>query len=190
MYSPRRFEFLHSWHDMRTESVNLRGLMVKMRQFSSVAASRGYPAFLSGEAASNPINATPYVADLSELRDGGYLRSGAELLDPLCESISDLVATGAQPLAVLIGGSALEPGREPKDLDCVVFYTGSPADGKASIAHWLEAARARSLDIRLVPIDGDPVLALKSALFFGALYARRRGDTDPGKGLLLVDCRG
>jgi hypothetical protein len=167
----------------------LGDLMREMHRLSSVAASRGYPAFLFGETASTPTNATPYVADLGQLQAGGLLCSGQHLADTLVKALVELAGMGIQPQAVLIGGSALKPERLPKDLDCVVFYKGTPSSSHMSISDWLVSMRKCALDIRLVPIDGDPILALKSALFFGALYGRHRGQTDPGKGLLLVDCR-
>lgn len=164
-------------------------LVQEMLRLSSIAAARGYPAFLFGPANSTPINSTPYVSTLDHLRADAFGDESHSLVQALRDCLDDLSRTGATARVVLIGGSALDPERVPNDLDCVVFYEGSPSSPDHPIGAWLQRTRDARLDVRLVPLDGDPILTLKSALFFGALYSQRYGEHDHTKGLLLVDCR-
>jgi len=83
------------------------------------------------------------------------------------------------------------PTLDPKDLDCVVFYEAAP--GSTPLAEELEAflmaCRERSLDMRAIAMDGDPILFVKSVSFFSTLLSVHRHSLEVVRGLVLVDCR-
>lgn len=153
------------------------------------AKERGFPAFLDGDRRSTPLNATPYIASLDELdvRDGSEKRS--ILLRNLRIGLMELEEIGLHALAILIGGSFLDQRKDPGDLDCIVFYATGLEPNLTVGSDWQIKQRARGIDARLVPLDSDPIVLLKSALFFGALYSRPTGEHESTRGLVLVDCQ-
>lgn len=150
------------------------------------AVSEDFPAFLDSIDLSTPLNASPYLVGLTEFvtrqRDPGRDQLVARLQDAL----NNLRDMGANPQALLIGGSFLDSTQTPHDLDCVVYYESETRP--SGLARWQLKQHDRGLDLRLVPIDSDPILVLKMTLFFGALYGRGRGALPALRGTLLVDC--
>jgi hypothetical protein len=58
----------------------------------------------------------------------------------------------------------------------------------AALATLQAAAKARGLDLRLLPLDGDPLLLIKTVSFFSMLYSKNEGERTIIRGLVLVDC--
>jgi hypothetical protein len=154
------------------------------------AAERGFPAFLGPVSGSTPLNATPYVTSLSDVRSGAALPHRSDLMQGLVAAVDEMRAHGIEPLAVLIGGSVLDAKAAARDLDCVIFYSRT-ADLELP-AKWLKAAQCRwrdcRLDARLIPADASPLLLIKTVSFFTALYSQNKTSGPHARGLVLIDC--
>lgn len=157
----------------------------------NAAAALHFPPFVGPERDSTPLNATPYVAHLDDLREGTFLSNRAPFVAELIAALERLGDLGMAPVAALLGGSAIGPKPDPGDLDCIIFYEQAPgqqvrAEGGAAFR---SKAKARGLDCRLVPIDGDPVLLLKTVSYFSMLFSKKEGSLRIERGLVLIDCR-
>jgi hypothetical protein len=153
------------------------------------AEARDFPPFLTAERQSTPVNATPYVVSLSDLVAGRALARRKRFVAELAATVEALKGLGAEGVAALLGGSAIGPKPEPGDLDCALFYRwveGRPV--AAALATLQAAAKARGLDLRLLPLDGDPLLLIKTVSFFSMLYSKNEGERTIIRGLVLVDC--
>lgn len=152
------------------------------------AAGSGFPAFLGDVSDSNPINSTPYVVGLGDFLSEPLPMAKLALRDTLSAALAKLPGFGLQAEIVLIGGSFLRLDAEPRDLDCVVYYSRS-GEIAGDLPAWQAEQKSRGLDLRLIPLEMDPVMVLKTALFFGALYGADRGEAQGvRRGLVLVDC--
>lgn len=154
------------------------------------AEALDFPPFLVAERQSTPINATPYVVGLSTLVSGQALARRKRFIDELVVTLKTLSELGGEGVAALLGGSAIGPKPDPGDLDCALFYrwVDGAADA-AALARLQAAAKARDLDLRLLPLDGDPLLLIKTVSFFTMLYSKNEGERTIIRGLVLVDCR-
>lgn len=150
------------------------------------AAAQGFPAFLGPIAESTPVNATPYVLGLEALRREVFDPPRHSLLQALLAALDELPAYGVAAEVLLIGGSFLRGAAAPRDLDCVVYFRRDRAEARP-LEPWRQGLRAAGLDLRLVPIEMDATLVLKTAVYFSVLYTVGRAETAP-KGVLLVDC--
>lgn len=105
--------------------------------------------------------------------------------------LDQLRALGATPIAALLGGSAIGAKPDPSDLDCVVFYeqTGDRQVKAEDLRRLQRDLKQRSVDARLIPMDGDPLILLKAASFFTTLYSKNEGSLQIVRGLVLLDCR-
>lgn len=163
------------------------GRFSELESHFAEAKRQGFPAFIAGIDASNPLNSTPYVVSLSAFvaQDWGRARRG--MVESLAAAVTHLTDAGLGVEALLIGGSFLDPRKKPRDLDCVIFYSRQ-ADLDINLLTWQAGQHSRGLDVRLLPIDIDPVMVLKMAVYFGVLYTRGRDDSPQMRGLVLVDC--
>jgi hypothetical protein len=162
-----------------------------LRESRDLAASRHFPPFVGPERESTPLNATPYIAHLCEAGEAGFLSNRAAFLAELRVGLEQLRQLSARPVAALLGGSAIGGKPDPSDLDCVVFYEQLP--GERIQAHALRglqrALKQRRIDVRFVPMDGDPLILLKTVSFFSMLYSKNAGSAEIVRGLVLLDCR-
>jgi hypothetical protein len=149
---------------------------------------QGFPAFPLGIQSSNPLNSTPYLGGICDMDACGCDPSRRQLVLHIHSLLRVLRRISVEPVALLVGGSFLRVTEQPKDLDCVLFYK---ADGDVArdLFRYQKGIAKVGVDLRFVPIDSDPLIALKSAIYFGTLYSMRKGD-DPGRpGAVLFDCR-
>jgi hypothetical protein len=156
-----------------------------------LAERMSFPPFVGPERESTPLNASPYVAHLDDLREGAFLSARGALTREFCTALEQLPGFGVRAVAALLGGSAIGPKPDPGDLDCVVFYealAGASPDA-TRLRDFLRRCKARRLDMRAVPIDGDPILMLKTVSFFSMLYSKNEGSLAIVRGLVLIDCR-
>jgi hypothetical protein len=167
---------------------NIRRILKESRE---AAAALHFPPFIGPERASTPLNATPYLAHVDDLRKGIFLSNRAPFVAELLAVLDQLVNFNAVPVAALLGGSAIGPKPDPGDLDCVVFYEQAASREVDAIGAdaLRRAAKGRGLDMRLVPMDGDPLLLLKTMSYFSMLYSKEEGDLKIIRGLVLIDCR-
>lgn len=151
-----------------------------------VAHAAGFPAFVTSIDDSTPLNATPYVVSLTQFAAGDWSGLRRVLVDALIAAIDALAQWQVRAELILVGGSFLDAATVPRDLDCTIFYTRD-GDARADLAAWQRAQRAHGLDVRLMPLHADPVIVLKTAIYFGVLYTRGRGPHPQMRGLVLID---
>lgn len=162
-----------------------------MRNAFKLAERRGFPQFIGPERSSTPLNASPYSIALSEIRHGSALGHRRGLMALLIDCVDDLLTRNVEPVAALLGGSAIGPKADPSDLDCVIFYTAT-RDIVADfswMADYQVRSKAAGLDMRMAPLDGDPLLLIRIVSFFSTLYIKNAGESSIVRGLVLVDCR-
>ncbi|MBD8528037.1 DUF6932 family protein [Pseudomarimonas arenosa] len=157
-----------------------------------LALSLGLPPFPYPIAKCNALNATPYMTTVEHFEHlfGGTPQRSAMLGD-LARLVERLKAANLEPVAALIGGSFLRSDNPaPKDLDCVLFYNGHTNDEAVEALHRLwEAFSRKRIDLRLISLQRDPLLALKACSFFSTLYGATRDQRRPATGSLLLDLR-
>jgi hypothetical protein len=151
------------------------------------AADLGFPAFIHRIDESTPINATPYVVSLTDFLGEELTPVKRKLRNALASSLAELPAMGLRAEILLIGGSFLALESVPNDLDCVLYYSRRTPPS-TDLALWQAKRRALGIDLRLVPIEMEPVMVLKTAIFFGVLYAGGRAVHPELRGVVLVDC--
>jgi hypothetical protein len=162
-----------------------------LRESRDLAASRHFPPFVGVERESTPLNATPYIAHLSEAGEAGFLSNRAHFIAELRVGLDRLRQLHANPVAALLGGSAIGAKPDPSDLDCVVFYEQAgddPLRAGELLGLQRDLKRVR-IDVRFVPMDGDPLILLKTMSFFSMLYSKNAGSPEIVRGLVLLDCR-
>jgi hypothetical protein len=156
-----------------------------------LAESLWFPPFVGPERESTPLNASPYVAHLADLRDGRFLSKRGPFVRQFTAAVDDFPGFGVRAVAALLGGSAIGPTADPSDLDAVIFYKSlekrTPDAG--GLLKYLKLCKARHLDLRAFPLDGDPIITLKAVSFFSMLYSKREGSLMIERGLVLIDCR-
>lgn len=161
------------------------------RASREAAARLAFPPFVTPEPESTPLNATPYLAHLREIGIDGFLSNRAVFLAELRTGLERLQLLGVSPIAALLGGSAIGPAERPSDLDCAIFYRVAPEatprlEGLAPLQRDL---RRQRLDVRFIPLDGDPLLLIKAVSFFTTLYSKHNSSLEIVRGLVLLDCR-
>lgn len=168
---------------MQTSSASLKSAFEYAFQ---EAARSGFPAYLRPVEESQPANSAPYVTRLSRLTEVFQDNERQRLIRALEELISSLSAAGNTAHSLLIGGSFLDLNAKPKDLDALVLCEAG-SSLKAAL-ELVEIARPSGLDLRLYPIDGNPIVVVKMVSFFTLLYTSSRADHKRRNGIILVDC--
>lgn len=163
------------------------GALLQLDKHFVEAKRQGFPAFPKDIPSCTPLNATPYVVSLERFLSEDWTDERRVLLSGLVAAMDRLRGEGLGVELLLVGGSFLDPGKTPNDLDCVIFYS-RPTEIALDLVAWQDDQKAAGLDLRLLPIDIDPVVVLKTALFFGVLYTRGSEAHPQLRGLLLVDC--
>lgn len=161
------------------------------RASREAAARLAFPPFVKPEPESTPLNATPYLAHLREAGIDGFLSNRTALLVELRAGLERLRLLGVEPVAALLGGSAIGPKERPCDLDCTIFYRVAPdvTPRLGELAPLQRDLRQRRLDVRLFPLDSDPLLLIKTVSFFTTLYSKHNTSLEIVRGLVLLDCR-
>lgn len=159
----------------------------------SQAAESGLPPFPQDISESTSGNATPYVVSLAVFLRTYYADPvRARLLNSLRGLLARVEALSVEPICLLVGGSFLAGAARPKDIDCICFYTAERAcsDFARLLAELAPGAIRGGVDVRFVPLDSDPILALKACAFFSVLYSRTRASADVSRGTVLVRLAG
>lgn len=169
------------------------------RPYFEEAEQLGFPVFLTAVADSSPLNASPYLAGYEKLKElAARWRPRHALLVELEDVRTRSQQYGIAVEAILIGGSFTEFSKPaPGDIDCVMFYrqahVGEPVDAKG-LADLRRRAIRRMVDVRFLPLDGDPLALVKSLCYFTILFSKDKHAVDQAdvrlvRGLLLLDCR-
>jgi len=157
------------------------------------APQKAFPVFSTRERLSGPGNSSPHVRTRPQLVtafQGDAVRLG--LLDELDRLISNVEKAGAVVPLVMIGGGFVRrigTTSPPKDLDGVAFYRINPDMPAAldAILNLSREGRARKLDLRVCPLDGNPIVMIKTIAFCTTLYSKQAGSMLIENGLILYD---
>lgn len=148
------------------------------------ALEHGLLPYPKGVRGSTPMDATPYLAEFSTFMRVNWSPKRKELAGKLEMLLCELASKEILVHVVLVGGSFIALDKEPKDLDCVLFYSRND-DLSADLAG-LEKSRLPAIDARLVPIEVEPALVIKIAIFFALLYSRTRESAEITRAPLLL----
>lgn len=148
------------------------------------ALKHGLPPYPKGVRASTPIDATPYLIEFPTFMQAEWSPKRKKLAGELAAMIRELASKEIMVHVVLVGGSFISLDKEPKDLDCVLFY--SRDDGLGNDLASAETSRMPAIDARLVPIEVEPALVIKIAIFFALLYSRTRESAEISRAPLLL----
>jgi hypothetical protein len=88
---------------------------------------------------------------------------------------------------MMVGGSFLRLDVDaPKDIDCVLFYRASETIDPRQLQQKCIEAVQQGVDARIIPVDADPALLVRTAMFFGFLYAIDKRSMSLSRGSILV----
>lgn len=158
-------------------------------QHYSNAKTMDFPAFIDKTSICNPINSTPYITSLSKFFEEPKDPKRSLLCERLKTAIAELEMTDIGVEIILIGGSFLDSTVIPGDLDCVLFYSLSSETSTLDFQQWQHQMKKQDLDARLIPMDSNPLIMWKAALFFAVLYTQRKSAEGVPTGLILIDCK-
>lgn len=151
----------------------------------------GFPLFPSDVHRCNPANASPYVATLDQLE--GLWAADSHRLELLArmQRIATARHGSIRVRFTLMGGSVLRPVcPSPRDLDVVFFYeadgASAPSDVERALAESVRDAKAARLDARFVPLDADPLIAVRFSMFFATLFSISRDSRAASTGCLVI----
>jgi len=155
--------------------------------------AKGVPAFPVDVDLCSPTNSSPYTmnrADLSEAFKEDTWR--LQLLQNVDDVLEQLAVHGIAVPAFLIGGGfvrRLKDGSRPSDIDGVAFYRMESAttEAMAALKESIFAAKNLQIDMRICPLDANPIVAMKAAIFYSVLFSKARGGTTIENGLILYD---
>ena len=171
----------------------MRSAYTSLPPYFSKAVDQEFPAFLDGVvASSSPGRGTPYLAQFSEFEDRiRALGSRDQLLAALKSALDDL-RTACRIHGVLIGGSVLRSSiKVPRDCDAIVFYSLlddiRPEKAVESLLKISSEVKEIGVDVRLIPVDTNPIDLIKAACYFSVLFAAERGGVLPKFGTALVE---
>jgi len=152
------------------------------------ARGLGFPAFPDGVSESTPLNSAPYVISMAQLEALAADDNRREMVGQIGSVIRNLAESGVETRILLIGGSFLDHAKRPKDMDCVLFYVAGEDGVDMNLERYRLECHRSGLDVRFLPLDIDPILVLKTAIFFGLLYSRSKDQGADARGCLLVQC--
>lgn len=161
------------------------------RRGAKDAAKLGYPVFGRGLGEETPLNSSPYLLDLAAFRAQlGWSPQRALILDRLEERLRMAADVGVRVELVLAAGSFLTKKRDPRDLDCLVFYSLEGAGTPEAVVCWHRSLAGEPLDLKLCPLDVGPLVLLKRGIFFANLFSYDREEDALVRGSLLVTTEG
>lgn len=169
-------------------------LETKFSRYYENGLSHGLPPLLQPELLSTPFNSTPYVVSIQQLhKDFGFNSRRRQLLSAMEGGLESFEHNGLYVPFVLIGGSFTQLScLLPSDLDAVFLYrqvTGHDVsiDGLSALRQSLLSKR---IDARMIPLDGDQLILLKSFGYFCLLLSKKeRGSLELAKSLLILNRR-
>lgn len=147
------------------------------------------PIFPQEIAKSHALNSSPYLLDI-EVFDEMFTFSEPRktLIKQLRSVLIQSIDCHIRPFALLVGGSFLkrDVGR-PKDFDCICFYECPDlVANTAGLIKLRDAALKLGVDIRFVPYDANPIIALKVCSFFTSLYTAVKRAQQKPQGCVMV----
>lgn len=141
----------------------------------------------------SPINSSPYRMDkedlLSAFETDPWRRN---LLGNLDAILDDLKGYGVVVPAFLIGGGfvrRLKDGSRPDDIDGLAFYRikGAGSEAIKALGAAIPKAKGLNIDLRFCPLDTDPIVMMKVAIFYSILFSKVEGQMKIENGLILYD---
>ena len=156
--------------------------------------AKGFPAYPQAVDLSSPTNSSPYrmtAADLREAFQDDPWR--LHLLANVDTVLDELASRGVNIPGFLIGGGfvrRLKDGTRPRDIDSVAFYKAegvSPDEVAPALSGAARAAKSLQIDMRFCPLDANPILMMKSLIFYSVLFRKSEGRMEIENGLILYD---
>lgn len=155
-----------------------------------LARKKKFPCFLNPINESFPANSSPYYCNMEYLKN--TFSNNSERIElynafSFClELINQKIGT---PVGAMLGGSFLDlENSAPRDIDAVVFYESSNVQIKeGAVAEIHNLKKSKNVDLRLCPLDFNPLWGLKVAGFYANLFMSSRSNKDSNNGCLLID---
>lgn len=111
----------------------------------------------------------------------------AEMVDALALAMGRVSEAGGLVVALMVGGSFVRKEvAAPHDIDGVIFYSGGREETPRRLLNESALWKLNRLDMRCIPFDASPAIALKAAAFFSVLYSVNRDGAGAPNGCLLV----
>lgn len=151
------------------------------------ARDAGLPPFTAPLGRETPLDSSPYVYDVARFADAF---AGSEqrrvLLTALLTRVAALEQAGIRVDLLLVGGSFLRLGQEPRDIDALGVYTLTcdPEAGAAALSQAM--ARGDMADLHLCPADAHPAVLIKRAIYFSNTFAYDKGTGALDRGIVMV----
>ena len=144
----------------------------------------------------SPFSSSPFVLSLDEFLMTENARSRPDLVQAIQAYLKNLTQIGLQAKFLLIGGSFIDRFDVARDVDGVCFYQIDLQDKEGnfknlpSLFRVQEYGKESGIDMKLVPIDHDPLLMLRAAIYFSVLFSGdHRVPLIRRKDVWLVDLR-
>ena len=155
--------------------------------------AKSVPAYSQPVDLCSPTNSSPYRMTKEDLasvlkNDPWRLR----LLDNVNTILDELEGYGVGVPAFLIGGGfvrRLKNGTKPNDIDGLALYRidGNVPNAIRALAAAVSKAKRLHIDMRLCPIDIDPITMMKTTIFYSVLFSKAEGRMEIENGLILYD---
>lgn len=160
------------------------------RASNPAAAAANFPPFTTGLRTETPLNSAPYLLDLEEF-DSLFATTADRIaiLADLHSALNRLEAAGVVWRMLLVGGSFIRRAARPSDLDAMVLYAIDPAQGAAArevLRGWSAAQRGMKVDLSFCPVDVDPMILVKRAIFFSNVFSYDRASDCMIHGTVMV----
>jgi hypothetical protein len=151
------------------------------------ARDAGLPPFMAPLGKETPLDSSPYVYDIACFANAF---AGSEhrraLLSTLLARIAALEQAGIRIDLLLVGGSFLCLGPEPRDIDALGVYTLT-CDTEAGAAVLSQAiGSGDTADLHLCPADAHPAVLIKRAIYFSNTFAYDKGTGALDRGIVMV----
>lgn len=146
----------------------------------------------------SPFDSSPFVYRHDEFLETTNARERPDLILSLQAQLIRWDMAGFAVQFLLIGGSFINQHLTANDIDGVGFYQLDKESNRLSqrkpksMLEIQDEGRSSGVDMKLVPIDHDPMLLLRAAIYFGNLFSgdrRLRKQLQKPKDVWLVDLR-
>lgn len=126
---------------------------------------------------------------LSALKNDAWRLRLLENVDTILDELEEF---GVVVPAFLIGGGfvrRLKDGTKPNDIDGLALYRieGNVSDAIRALSAAVPRAKSKRIDMRLCPLDTDPIVMMKTAIFYSILFSKSEGKMEIENGLILYD---
>ncbi|MBV8686999.1 MAG: hypothetical protein JOZ90_15540 [Alphaproteobacteria bacterium] len=151
------------------------------------AIKSGLPVFAAPLGEETTLNSSPYIMSLQRVaRAFGRTSRRRGLLDALRGALARAAALGVDSRMILLGGSFVHSEAEPSDIDGLLFYALPEQRSEAGLHRWRRELAGQPLDLQFCPVDVDPLVLVKRAIFFSNHFSYDRQAQGLIRGTVLV----